>query len=700
MEERSEFELSQEQLYFIYMAKAGKNILVDACIGSGKTTSIQKLCDELPPSRKILYLTYNKLLKKDAQEKIKNENVLVTNYHGFAYQVLNRLLKQNVPRDSLIQRFNSTFDNIKNNIEKYDLIIIDEYQDIQTDYAIMLNHLKDHIKNVQLIAVGDMAQRIYNTTSLDVKNFIKGFLGEYENVEFTKCFRLSARLADRLSNIWCKPIEGVNQDCKVSTMTEDEVVEVLKDVEPKDLLCLGPAVKWSTLTSILNKIERLYPYKFNKKTIYASIRNSLDEVSTKENIGIFTTFDRSKGMERDICILCDFTERYWTERMSKPNTDYETLKNIFCVAASRGKKHIIFVTSNKSELLSDKTLRTNPNEERRQKDVNISTMFNYTFSEDIKACEDILNIRNLNFTDKSVISITPRDCLIDLSPCIGMYQEIEYFRNNTADSYCGHDLQKNIQSKIANKDLQEYLLYYMAYTTGQWRYVNQIKRRYISDTNRERIINRLNSIFNGDEETQIDCRINYGKFMATGRADVIKDGILYELKFVGELQPTYYLQLACYMYALNINKGILWNIKDNSAFEVQITDKEKFLLYTYRTITKQGVNSDSMVLSDPNINNQEAKEEPEAEGHRGRFRFSMIAMEPGDKVYLLRDKTKVAVGYDDISVRYDGEVLSLTALARKLLGVKSKHGPEYFTYSLNSNESLAELRDILTKTDT
>ena len=58
MEERSEFELSQEQLYFIYMAKAGKNILVDACIGSGKTTSIQKLCDELPPSRKILYLTY------------------------------------------------------------------------------------------------------------------------------------------------------------------------------------------------------------------------------------------------------------------------------------------------------------------------------------------------------------------------------------------------------------------------------------------------------------------------------------------------------------------------------------------------------------------------------------------------------------------------------------------------------------------
>ena len=701
MEEKREIELSSEQLYFIYTAKAGKNILVDACIGSGKTTSIQRLCDELPPNRKILYLTYNKLLKKDAQEKIKNENVMVTNYHGFAYHILNRLLKQNVSRDSLIPTFNRSFDTIKSSIEKYDLIIIDEYQDIQTDYAEMLNHLKGYIKNVQLIAVGDMAQRIYNTTNLDVQSFINDFLGEHENVEFTKCFRLSSKLASRLSKIWCKTIEGVNPNCKVSIMSEDEVVDFLKDVEPKDLLCLGSSFKWGYSTSLLNKLEKLYPDKYNKKTIYASIRNSLDEVSAKDDIGIFTTFDRSKGMERDVCVLCDFTEKYWAKRISKPNTDYETLKNIFCVAASRGKRHIIFLKPKTDELLSDKTLCTNPIGNKLQEGVNISTMFDYTFSEDIEACKKLLKIEKLDFSDKSVISINPRDCLIDLSPCIGMYQEIEYFNHNTVENYCGYKLSPKIQEKIADKDLQKYLLYYMAYTTGQWRYVNQIRRRYVSDANRERIIKRLSYKFDGNEKTQIECEIDYGKFKAYGRADVIKDGILYELKFVGQLQSTYFLQLACYMYALNINRGILWNIRDNTAYEVTIPDREKFFLYTYRTITKQGVESNDVpseviVDKEEEPKQEEIKAELKVENKpEEKFRFSEIAMEPGDKIYLLRDKTKIAEVYNDTSVKYDGEVMRLTTLVGKLLGIESKHGPAFFTYSADSNESLYELRNSL-----
>ena len=53
--------LSEEQSKFVEIAQKGKNILVDACIGSGKTTAIQALCKELPRDKKILYLTYNKL---------------------------------------------------------------------------------------------------------------------------------------------------------------------------------------------------------------------------------------------------------------------------------------------------------------------------------------------------------------------------------------------------------------------------------------------------------------------------------------------------------------------------------------------------------------------------------------------------------------------------------------------------------------
>ena len=119
------FRLSNEQQLLIEKALQGKNILVDACIGSGKTTAIQKLCNELPGKKKVLYLTYNKLLKLDAKAKIKKKNVTVTNYHGYAYAILQRS-GISVGISDLIQ----TVIHKKPTTEKFDVLIIDEYQDI------------------------------------------------------------------------------------------------------------------------------------------------------------------------------------------------------------------------------------------------------------------------------------------------------------------------------------------------------------------------------------------------------------------------------------------------------------------------------------------------------------------------------------------------------------------------------------------
>ena len=199
MRKNQDIQLSDEQMEFVCQALKGRNILVDACIGSGKTTAIQYLCDKFSQNKSILYLTYNRLLKIDAQAKIKNPNATVQNYHGIAWHYLHKIgISAGV--SDLITRFNEE----KPEIEHYDVLIIDEYQDIETEHTLLLEHIKSSNPQMQIIAVGDMQQKIYDKTTLNVPQFIEGFLGEHLNLEFTLCFRLSSDLAEKLGRIWHK----------------------------------------------------------------------------------------------------------------------------------------------------------------------------------------------------------------------------------------------------------------------------------------------------------------------------------------------------------------------------------------------------------------------------------------------------------------------------------------------------------------
>ena len=72
---------------------------------------------------------------------------------------------------------------------------------------------------------------------------------------------------------------------------------------------------------------------------------------------------------------------------------------------------------------------------------------------------------------------------------------------------------------------------------------------------------RLRTRLNGDEDAQTACQIDFGnqgngalRFSARGFADVVKDNIVYELKFVSELTHEHFLQCACYMVAMNLQR--------------------------------------------------------------------------------------------------------------------------------------------------
>lgn len=590
----SKINLSDEQLKFIEVARQGKNILVDACIGSGKTTAIQHLCEELPLNCKILYLTYNKLLKLDARNKIKRKKVTVTNYHGFAYSMLK---KQNISAG--IHEMIQKFIQVKPPLAHFDVLILDEYQDIEQEFAEMLEYIKSTNSDMQIVAVGDMQQKIYDKTVLDVPEFIDNFLDNYERLTFTKCFRLSANHAEMLGRIWNKSIIGVNENCEILNMTTEEVVAFLANQNPEDILCLGS--RTGDMAFVQNELEENYPDIFNKKTLYSSIQDDDGNrvVEPDSTCAIFTTYDSSKGLERNICIVFDFTESYWAVRIDKPQQSFEILRNIFCVAASRGKQKIIFV-SNGEEKLSENTLTTKPEENVAFQDVDISAMFDFKYIEDIEECYSMLEIKEIENRDPEEIKIKNRDELIDLSPCIGIYQEAVFFDGYDVDRslefyFTLHPQEKGLYSEKDAGSLDRKILLLTRLETRQLRYMHQVATPFVQKKEKKALIKRLKTTLSSNEEVQVECKIAFAHemggtaFVAKGLADVVKDETVYELKFVSELSHVHFLQCASYVVALDLPKGILWNTRNNAKFEIKVPNRMAFLDAVAKAATKRAI---------------------------------------------------------------------------------------------------------------
>ncbi|UOE63773.1 AAA family ATPase [Mycoplasmopsis bovis] len=597
--------LTSEQQRIIDLVREGKNVLVNACIGSGKTTAIQVLCKEMAETKNILYLTYNKLLKLDAKSKIKNENVTTTNYHGFAFGILSG---NNIKT--------SANDAIKNYLKtdivlgNYDILVLDEYQDINTEISYLLTRIKMHNPNIQIVAVGDMDQKIYDATTLKADEFISNFLVKYEKISFTQSFRMPKEHGAMLGRVWNKKIVGVNKNCEIEYKNEDEIVQFLSSQDPKDILCLGS--RGGKITDVLNTLENNYSKKFNKETVYASIRDKEGIVEPEEGHAIFTTFDSSKGLERPFCVVFDWTNRYYRKRLNKDNNINPTIiRNIFAVAASRGKRKIIFF-KDRNKSLRESTLKKNitVNKQTEQK-YNISEMFDHKFNEHLDDVYNCLKVDSIAMNDESEINVTKNDKLIDLSPCIGIYQEATYFNS--------YDIEEQIEKLLKNwyknwrpiyenfiakrNSVNDLILFKTAMETNQERYINQAKVDFVNEEQIECIHKRLSTMLDRNEKVQIECDLTFEndlndyKMNIFGLADVVKDDTVYELKFVNELSQNNFLQTAMYMFALNLNKGVLWNVRNNTAFSIKVKDRNDFANKVAIAISKG-----NFKINDNNIN--------------------------------------------------------------------------------------------------
>ena len=62
-----------------------------------------------------------------------------------------------------------------------------------------------------------------------------------------------------------------------------------------------------------------------------------------------------------------------------------------------------------------------------------------------------------------------------------------------------------------------------------------------------------------------------------------------KLKFVSELTHEHFIQCASYVVAMGMKKGILWNTRDNTLYEITVPNKTLFMDAVTNAITKGAI---------------------------------------------------------------------------------------------------------------
>ena len=609
---------TEEQQYVIELALSGKNILVDACIGSGKTTTIQEIVNQIvsKSNKTVLYLTYNASLKADARKRIKSENVDVDSFNSFAYRYT---------RTKNMQRQLDDFLRRKPKIRSYDVLVLDEYQDVGDKESKILTYIKDCCRDIQIIAVGDMEQKIRTNSRLDIVSFLNNYLDNYEKLSLSICFRLSNDYVQKIAEIWHKQIKGANENCSYEKMSLEKAVEFLSNKNIEDILVLGG--NKGQRAKIQNILEERYPDKFNKNTLYSSISDvDNNSVVSFDDVAYFITYDKCKGMERKYCVICDFTEWYWESRIKYSDSEFEQLRNLFMVAASRGSEKNIFVEGwGNSKFISKEYIESFKFIDGMiEKEFFPSDMFSFKYAEDIDELYNMLDITRVPVDDTSEIKAIHNDGLIDLSPVVGRYQEVIFFNKYDIDKELGIEIGLHAPLEIRNsKELPKYvesekkrfglddkdcsltkkLRVLAALDTGQIRYCTQVDvENVLDDSNRNKLVNRLGTFLDKSDSVQIGCGKRFDlsngeQIRIKGYCDCARADVVYELKFVSDLSKEHFLQCALYIILGRYDFGRLWNTRNNEMYNVYLNEdiKELFLLKALETATKGKITSNNII---------------------------------------------------------------------------------------------------------
>lgn len=339
--------LSEEQQHILQFILQGKNVIVDAVAGTGKTTLVLGIAAALN-NKKILQVTYNAALRKDVQQRVSEEglyNLQVHTYHSLAKQhYLDVGYTDKEIRKALMNQVEP-----HNKIREIDVLVIDECQDMTHLYfQLLLKYLYDMNKRVQLIILGDYKQGLYEFKGADTRfltmarEFWKDskFLqtSEIELVTMKMSFRITNQIREFVNNVMlgesrmnaCR--DGMNvcyirRDSRnMLNIINYQIKRLLQEgAFPSDFFILASSIKATSMN--VCKLENMLVEMGLPCHVPIMKDEKLDERVIDGKI-VFSTFHSSKGRQRKYVFVVGFDNNYFRffDRYAKkdecPNTLY------------------------------------------------------------------------------------------------------------------------------------------------------------------------------------------------------------------------------------------------------------------------------------------------------------------------------------------------------------------------------------------
>ena len=321
-------EISDEQQLIVDAIKIDNNVIVNAVAGSGKTTTVCHIAKTLPKKR-ILLLTYNKRLKSETSKTLMNygiTNVYTSNYHSFCYN-------KYVCGDNTDQIILNALSSYKENEEirfNYDIIIIDEAQDLNELYTNFIKMIINHNNKLPVMCIlGDVRQTIYTFNGADCRFLL--FADKIFNCKTNNWCKLSLNVSYRLSNSVTKFInECVFKDDIIisngntgyrprymfcDAFGDVPINELIGHYLVKfnytynDIFILAPSIQSdsSPVKMLANTLSSHYDIPI---FIPTSDSEKLDSQTTNNKI-IFATFHQVKGLQRKCVLMFGFDNSYY-----------------------------------------------------------------------------------------------------------------------------------------------------------------------------------------------------------------------------------------------------------------------------------------------------------------------------------------------------------------------------------------------------